>query len=141
MLSWETFSSNKQAGPRLLSYRQIASILQLSHYIKTSWPFNGTNFSSINPRVVFVFGWNWNSGSREEDFKSDVYVFFAIIFPWERGDFFIWTNLNPYTQRWFVPCLFDIGLVVVEKIISNLICINVLSLRDPSFKRNVAQRF
>ena len=46
-------------------------------------------------------GWNWLSGSGEEDFLiSSVYFhYFIIISPWKRAGPFIWTNLNPLHLR------------------------------------------
>ena len=47
------------------------------------------------------FGWNWQSGSREEDFKilSMYFHYLVIIFPWKRAGPFIWTNLNSLHAR------------------------------------------
>ena len=43
------------------------------------------------------FGWNWLSGSGEEDFKilSMYFRYFVIISPLKMAGPFIWTNLNP----------------------------------------------
>ena len=51
-------------------------------------------------------------------FLKFVNVFFAILSlsPLEKGaGSFIGTNLNPFTQEWFVPSLVEIGPVVLEK--------------------------
>ena len=47
------------------------------------------------------FGWNWLSGSGEEDFliSSMYFIYFIIISPWKRVGPFIWTNLNPLHLR------------------------------------------
>ena len=47
------------------------------------------------------FGWNWISGSAEEDFLilSMYFLYFVIISPWKRAWPFIWTNLNPLHPR------------------------------------------
>ena len=62
----------------------------------------------------FKFGWNWPSGSGEEDFLIPLMYFrySVIISPWTRGEPFIWTNLNdPLYVRmhrakfgWLWPC-------------------------------------
>ena len=57
---------------------------------------------SYHPRMLCAkFGWNWISGSGEEDFLiSSVYFHnFIIISPWKRAGPFIWTNLNPLHLR------------------------------------------
>ena len=43
------------------------------------------------------FGWNWPSGSWDEDFKisSMYFCYFVIISPWKRAGPFIRTNLSP----------------------------------------------
>ena len=47
------------------------------------------------------FGWNWLSGSGEEDFliSSMYFHYFVFISPWKRAGPFIWTNLNPLHPR------------------------------------------
>ena len=57
----------------------------------------GANLNPLHPRMhCDKFGWNWLSGSGEEDFLilSMYFSYFAIIFPWKRAGPFIWTNLN-----------------------------------------------
>ena len=51
--------------------------------------------------IYAKFGWNWPSGSGEEDFLNLSIYFhnFAIISPWKRAGPFIWTNLNPLHLR------------------------------------------
>ena len=46
-------------------------------------------------------GWNWLSGSWEEDFliSSMYFRHFVIISHWKRAGPFIWTNLNPLHPR------------------------------------------
>ena len=63
------------------------------------------------------FGWNWPSGSGEEDFKiSSMYFrYLVIISPWKRAEPFIWMNLNPFSQGCFVPSLVEIAPVALEK--------------------------
>ena len=51
----------------------------------------------LHPRMLFAkFGWNWPSGSGEEDFliSSMYFRYFVILSPWKRAGPFIWTNLN-----------------------------------------------
>ena len=81
-------------------------------------PFFWTNLNPLHPRMLCAkFGWNWLSGSGEEDFLilSMYFRYFIIISPWKRAGSFIWTNLNPYTQGCFVPSLVENGSVVLEK--------------------------
>ena len=63
------------------------------------------------------FGWNWLSDSGEQNLLISSIYFrnFFIISSRERMGPFIWTNLNPFTQGWFVPSLVEIGSVVLQK--------------------------
>ena len=60
---------------------------------------------NLNPfyrRILFAkYGWNWPSGSGEEDFYnlSTYFRNFAIISPWKKEGAFIWINLNPLNPR------------------------------------------
>ena len=61
-----------------------------------------TNLNPLYPRMLCAkFGWNWLSGSGEEDFliSSMYFHYFVIISPWKRVGPFIWTNLNPLHPR------------------------------------------
>ena len=78
------------------------------HYfiIMSPWkrvgPFIWTNLNPLHPRMLCVkFGWNWPSGSGEEEFliSSMYFRYFVIISPWKRAGPFIWTNLNPLHPR------------------------------------------
>ena len=62
-------------------------------------------------------GWNWHSGSGEEDFKilSAYFRYFIIISPWKRAGPFISTSVIPITQGCFVPSVNEIGQVVLDK--------------------------
>ena len=67
---------------------------------------NGSSFEStwipLTPRMLVAkFGWNWPSGSGEENFfiSSMYFCYFLIISTWKRTGPFIWTNLNPIHQR------------------------------------------
>jgi hypothetical protein len=73
-------------------------------------------------------------GSRIEDFlKCSAYFYsFAIISPSRGAITFIWTNLNFLPQRWFVPSVVKIGLVVLEKkILKKFQSIFTFSLLSP----------
>ena len=64
-----------------------------------------------------MFGWNWPSGSGEEDFKYFQYNFtISLLFPLGkgRGPSFEQTSF-PSTQGCFVPSLVEIGPVVLDK--------------------------
>ena len=59
--------------------------------------FIWTNLNPLYPRMLCAkFGWNWPSGSGEEDFliSSMYFRYFVILSPWKRAGPFIWTNLN-----------------------------------------------
>ena len=82
-------------------------------------PFIWTNLSTHYPRIHCAkFGWNWPSGSGEEDFLNFVNVFsqFSFLSPLgkEQGPSFE-ENWIPYTQGCFVPSLVENGQVVLEK--------------------------
>ena len=65
-------------------------------------PFIWTNLNSLYPRMLCAkFGWNWPSGSGEEDFLvlSMYFRYFLIISPWKRAGPFTFTNLNPLHPR------------------------------------------
>ena len=97
------------------------------------------------------FGWNWPTGSGEEDFKnSSMYFRYFLIFsplkgrgpsleqsqmsmyfhyfviPLEKGGPFIWANLNiPFVQGYFVPSLVEFDPVVLEKQMKIWKCLNL----------------
>ena len=63
--------------------------------IISSWERTGsfiwTNLNPLQPMMHCAkFGWNWLSGSREEDF----YLLMYFCSPWKRIGPFIWTNSN-----------------------------------------------
>ena len=66
------------------------------------------------------FGWNWLSGSYQEDFLMLVsyFCYIAIISPWKRPWTFIWTNLNPRHPRlgWNWPSGFGKDFLRVIKV-------------------------
>ena len=79
-------------------------------YMRIEWLFIWTNLNPLHPRMHCAkFGWNWPSGSGEEEFFNFVNVFslFHNHLPLEP---LIWTNLNPLHQS-----LVEIGPVVLEK--------------------------
>ena len=75
--------------------------------------------SSSPKDALNKFGWNWPTGSGEEVFFKLIltmyFRYFIIICPWKKVGLFIWINLNPCHPRCFVPCLVEIGPVVLEK--------------------------
>ena len=69
---------------------------------KRTGPFIWTNLNPLHLKMLCAkFGWNWLSGSGEEDFliSSMYFHYFVIISPWKRAGPFIWTNLNPLHPR------------------------------------------
>ena len=63
-----------------------------------------TKLNPIHLRMLCAkFGWNWLSGSAEEDFliSSMYFRYFWIISPWKRAGPFICTNLNPLCSRMY----------------------------------------
>ena len=60
------------------------------------------NLNSLHLRMIYAkFGWNWPSGSREEDFLNLSMYFcnFVILSPWKKAELFIWINLSPLNPR------------------------------------------
>ena len=60
------------------------------------------NLNPPHPRMLCAkFGWNWSSGSGEEDFliSSIYFSLFHNYLSLEKGGPFIWTNLNPLHPR------------------------------------------
>ena len=69
---------------------------------KRAGPFIWTNLNPLYPRMLWAkFGWNWPSGSGEEDFKisSPCFCYFAIMSPRKWVGPFILTSLNPVHPR------------------------------------------
>ena len=69
---------------------------------KRAGPFIWTNLNPLYWKMLCAkFGWNWPSGSVEEDFLNlSIYLSnFVIISPWKRTCPFICTNLNPLHPR------------------------------------------
>ena len=69
----------------------------INNFMRMYWFFIWTNLNPLDPRMLCAkFGWNWHSGSGEEDFliSSMYFCYFKIISPWKRVGPFIWT-LNP----------------------------------------------
>ena len=84
----------------------ISSMYFLYFVIISPWkragPFIWINLNPLHPRMLCAkFGWNWPSGSGEEDFliSSMYFHYFIIMSPWKRVGPFIWTNLNPLHPR------------------------------------------
>ena len=69
---------------------------------KRAGPVIWTNLNPLHPRMLLAkFGWNWLSGSEEEDFliSSMYFRYFVIISPWKKAGTFICINLNSLWQR------------------------------------------
>ena len=69
---------------------------------KRAGPFIWTNLSPLHSKMLCAkCGWNWLSGSGEEDFSiSSMYFrYFIITSPWKRTGLIIWTKLNPLHPR------------------------------------------
>ena len=55
--------------------------------LKNAWPFIWTNLNLLHPRMLYAnFGWNWPSGSGEEDFQvlSMYFLYFSFLSPLEQ---------------------------------------------------------
>ena len=83
---------------------------------KRAGSFIWRNLNPLLPRMPCAkFGWNWFSGSGEEDFLilSMYFRYFIIISSWKRAGSFFWTKLN--SQGCVVPSLVKISSAVLEK--------------------------
>ena len=87
--------------------------------IISPWKRVGTSkMNSLHQRMHCAkFGWNWPSGSGEEDFLNFVNVFLLFgNFPlWKRAGPSLEQMWIPFIHGWFVPSLVEIGPVVLEK--------------------------
>ena len=109
--------------PRLIEIENFFYFVNVFSPFRNYLPFDRggalywNKIESPHPRMLCAkFGWNWLSGSGEEDFLiSSMYSHYFIITcisPWKRAGPFIWTNLNRLHPR-----------MVCDKVISNsLIC-------------------
>ena len=85
---------------------------------KRAGPFIWTKLSPLHPKMPCAkFGWNWLSGSGEEDFLilSMYFSYFIIISSWKGHCPSFEQNWIPFTQGCLVLSLVDIGSVVFEK--------------------------
>ena len=86
-----------------------------------------TNMNPLHSRMLCVkFGWNWHSGSGEEDSKFHQCIFtISLLSPLGKGyDPSYEQNWIPFTQVCFAPSLVEIGYEVLEnKIFKFLLCI------------------
>ena len=100
------------------------------NFMRVYWFFIWTNLNPLHPRMLCAnFGWNWTSGSGEEDFKisSMYFCYFIIISPWKRAGPFIWTNLKPLHPRMLCAKFgYNRSVVLEKKIFVNFV--NVFSL-------------
>ena len=103
---------------KIFKFRQcIFAICVIISPWKRAGPFIWTNLNPHHPRMLCVkFGWNWLSGSGEEDFwiSSMYFRHFLIISPWKRPGSHMWTTLNPLYPRMLCAILVEIGPVVVK---------------------------
>ena len=68
------------------------------NFMRIYWFIIWTKLNPVHQRMFCVkFGWNWPSGSGEQNFIYFVNVFslFLSYLPLEKSGPFIWTNLNP----------------------------------------------
>ena len=100
--------------PRMLSASlvEIGPLVMEKKILKSSqFIFTASKLSPLRNRCGliwipltqggFVLGWNWPSGSGEEDFwKSSIITIFKLSFP-RKGMAYIWTNWNPLHARMF----------------------------------------
>ena len=84
----------------MIKWRKNKNII---NFMRIYWFFIWTNLNPLHPGMLCTkFGWNWPSGSGEEDFFliSPMYFsYFVIISPWKRVGPFICRNLNPLHSR------------------------------------------
>ena len=88
------------------NFKKLSSMYFRYFVIISPWkragPFIWTTLNPLHPRMLCAkFGWNWPSGSREEDFliSSMYFRYFEIISSWKTAGSFIWTNLIPLHPR------------------------------------------
>ena len=95
-LTWE--KQFKSINIKLIKRRKNNIIYFMRIYCFFIWRILNPPHPSM---LCAKIGWNWLSGSGEEDFLiSSVYFhYFIIISPWKRAGPFIWTNLNPLHLR------------------------------------------
>ena len=91
-----------------------------NHYffMRTEWFFIWTNLNPLNPKMQCGrFGWNWSSGSWEEDFLNVSMYFcdFVIISLWKRAGPSFEQTWIPFNQGCFMQSLVEIGPVVHEE--------------------------
>ena len=87
---------------RFINFFNVFSLFNIISPWKKAWPFIWTNLNPLHQRMFCTkIGWNWPTGSGEEDFiiSSMHFRYFLIISPWKRAGPFICTNLNPLHPR------------------------------------------
>ena len=80
------------------------------------WFFIWRNLNPLHPRMLCAkIGWNWLSGSGEEDFLISFmyYGYYVIISPWKRVGVLQLNKWIPFTQGSFVSSLVKTGPVVL----------------------------
>ena len=87
---------------KILNFVNIFLLFRNYLPLENGGPFIWINLNPLHLRMLCAkFGWNWSSGSGEEDFKfsSMYFCYFLIIPPWKRAGPFIKTKLNPLHPR------------------------------------------
>ena len=92
---WINWSSDSAEDDFKILWRYFCYFVIIYPW-KCAWPFIWKNLNPLQARMLCSkFGWNWPSGSTEENQISSMYFhYFVIISPWKWGWPFIWTNLN-----------------------------------------------
>ena len=104
--------NSKLPGPHFDIFVIISSL-------KRTWPLIWTNLNSLCPRIICTkFDWFWPAGSGEQTYKKKFQCVFTLLLssPFGEGQSlsFEQTWISSF-QGWFVPSLFKIGPVVLEK--------------------------
>jgi hypothetical protein len=80
------------------------------------WKGPGPLYVNIPRMICTKFEWNSTSSSRKDFQNLSLYFYiFTIISPWKLSITIIWSVWIPFNQGCFLPCLVEIGMVVLEK--------------------------
>ena len=52
--------------------------------------------------------------------SSMYFCYFVFIYPWKRAELFMWTTFIPVTQECFLQSFFEIGYLVLKRIINDV---------------------
>ena len=92
-----------------------------------------SNWHPIHPKIICAI-YLVGPAVLEKTISSMYFYYFIIIFPSKCTGPFIWTTLIPFTQKYFVPSLAEIGPVVLGmKIFNFRQCIFSISNSRTSF--------